>query len=108
MNSLNSILIEGILENNPRIEKRGNEIVFHFVIWYMYIKEVENDIVKKKFTIDVEILKRDKTEKVEFLKKGSAVRIVGTLLQDELLNNYILASCIDIKPRLLFGGSNET
>ena len=82
MNSLNSILIEGVLEENPKVRttKDGNDVSFFTINSNQYYKK--NDEPCKEVTqVQIEIWHNLSDIEKENLTGGRGVRVVGRLKQ---------------------------
>jgi len=89
MNSLNSILIEGNLVNEPRLittSKNGNKLVVFRIANNRIYTDREGVKQKETLFLDVNAWGDVGEKSLKHLKTGSSVRVVGRLRMSEYLN----------------------
>lgn len=118
MNNLNSILIEGVLLENPELSytPKGTAM-YKFTVVYDRTYKEDEEIKKGVSYFDVSIRTRLAEACGEYLKKGRGVRVVGRLKQDRWTDNkgkansrvFIVAEHVkfvdDEESRLIAGGT---
>ena len=96
MNSLNSVLIEGVLVTDPC---PCDDYICHFIIVSdRFYKEVET-IEKESSYFSIKAIGRLGEKCLSDLKKGRGVRVVGRLKQDGNAGQVIIvAEHVEFKP----------
>ena len=83
MNSLNSVLLEGVLVSDPELAYTENgPAVCRFKLESHRSYKAEDDLVEEVSYFDIVALVRLAEVCAEYLKKGRGVRVVGRLKQD--------------------------
>lgn len=109
MNSLNSILVEGNLVDDPKLSytSKGTSVC-KFVIASNCFYKLDDEYQKEVSFFDVTTWARLAENCGEYLKKGRGVRIIGRLKQDrwkgidgkEKSRVYIIADQVEFKPQI--------
>ena len=100
MNNLNSVLIEGSLEENAKVRttKEGNDVIFLTINSNRYYKK-NDEVCKEVIQVQIEIWYNLSDIEKENLIEGRGVRIVGRLNQygSQLV---VIAEHIEFKPSI--------
>lgn len=83
MNSLNSVLIEGVVERAPVLSRTPHgALVCFFSIASTRTFKLDNELQKEVSYFDVEVWAKLAVRCVETMRQGDHVRVVGRLHQD--------------------------
>jgi single-strand DNA-binding protein len=99
MNSLNSILVEGNLTEDPQQLEKALCCTFTIGVDHYY--KNNGEYKKETSYFDVEVWSKLADSCVEYLKKGRGVRVVGRLKQDrhdDVSAVKIVAEHVEFKP----------
>lgn len=107
MNSLNSVLIEGNLVEDPESKKNGESIVVTFKVASNRYFNQNNEKKSEVSFFDIEVWNRTAELCIKTLTKGSGVRVVGRLKQDRWVDKEgrnqarvkIIGENVEFKPR---------
>ena len=101
MNSLNSVLVEGTLSMNPEYTTSENEIISGaFVIESSRYFKKDDEVEKESLFLSIIMNGNLAINMKEILLKGTFIRVVGRLSQDEDGDVVIIAAHIEIKKDL--------
>ncbi len=107
MNNLNSVLIEGILTQNPEMSNtsKGQPICQFSLSCNRFYKQ-DDEYQKEESIFDITVLNKMAEVCNENLKKDRGVRVVGRLKEDRITDDnggskskvYIIAEHVEFKP----------
>ena len=112
MNSLNSILLEGTLIEDPNESRTENDaLVCSFSIMANRSYKKEKDLIQEESYFQVEVYSTIAEACLKHLQKGRGVRVVGRLKQDRWLDENenqhsqikIIAEHVEFKPIIVPG-----
>lgn len=99
MNALNSLILEGTVNEKPVRENRENVVVLKFPVNVKrYYKNADNENVEESYRFNVEAYNQmaEFTES-KLLKPGRGIRVVGRL-KEVKGNVFVVAEHIEFKP----------